>query len=119
MSKAPDYVQKVVTLLSDKKASGVSVMDLREASDSMDYFVIATGTGAPHLKALQNSVERMCKTAGYRPFRKAGSADSGWVVVDYNNVMVHLFTDETRERYDLENLWKDAEKLDWKEDAEA
>ena len=113
MSKAPEYVEKVVSFLGDKKASDVTVMDLREASDSIDYFVIATGTGAPHLKALQNGLERLCKTEGYRPFRKAGSADSGWVVVDYNNMMVHMFTQETREHYDLETLWKDASKIEW------
>ncbi|MFC1467221.1 ribosome silencing factor, partial [Verrucomicrobiota bacterium] len=103
MSKAPEYVEKVVTFIEEKKASDVAVMDLREASDSIDYFVICTGTGAPHLKALQNGLERVFKNAGYRPYRKAGSADSGWVVLDYNNMMVHMFTQEMREHYDLEN----------------
>jgi ribosome-associated protein len=113
MSKAPDYIESVVSLMNDKKASDVTVLDLRETSDSIDYFILATGTGAPHLKALQNGLERFCKTEGYRPFRKAGSADSGWVVVDFNNVMVHVFTQEMREHYDLETLWKDAAKIEW------
>lgn len=113
MSKAPEYVEKVVNFLDEKKATDVAVMDLREVSDSIDYFVIATGTGAPHLKALQNGLEREFKKAGYRPFRKAGEPDSGWVVLDYNNMMVHIFTAETREHYDLESLWKDAASIVW------
>ncbi len=113
MSKAPEYVEKVVAFLDEKKASDIKVMDLQSVSDSIDYFVIATGTGAPHLKALQNGLERLFKNEGYKPHRKAGSPDSGWMVLDYNNMMVHMFTAENREIYDLEGLWKDASKIEW------
>jgi ribosome-associated protein len=107
----PDFVKEARNVLEEKKATNLKVMDLKEVSDSIDYFVIASGTSAPHLKALQNALERMMKNNGWRGYRKAGDPESGWVVMDYEYTMIHLFTPEVRAVYDLENLWQDARAL--------
>lgn len=101
-------ISGIAEVLKDKKAQDLKVLDLRQVSDSIDYFVIASGGSAPHLKALQNAIGRMLKDQKIRGVRQAGDSESGWIVMDCNNIMVHLFTDETRAYYDLESLWKDA-----------
>jgi len=94
--------------LADKKAENLRVMDLSALSPMTDYFVIATGNSPPHLHALAEDTAIRLKQDGYRVSRKEGTSDSGWIVLDYFNVVVHLMLGEAREYYSLENLWKDA-----------
>lgn len=70
-----------------------------------DYYVIATGTSAPHLKALYNGVEIALKAEGAQCYRKAGIPEGGWMVLDYVDVIIHVFTKEAREYYAIESLW--------------
>jgi len=102
---------EICQTLEDKKATDIRIMDLNGLSDCIDSFVIASGTSAPHLKALQSALERMLKNSGRKGYRKAGDPESGWMIIDFEYVMIHLFTPEVRQRYDLENLWKDARIL--------
>lgn len=83
-------------------------MDLSGVSPMTDYFVIATGNSAPHLHALAEDTAIRLKGDGYRVSRREGTSDSGWIVLDYFNVVVHLMLAEARDYYSLENLWKDA-----------
>lgn len=94
--------------LADKKAENLRVMDLSGLSPMTDYFVIATGNSAPHLHALAEDTAIRLKREGYRVSRREGTSDSGWIVLDYFNVVVHLMLAEARDYYSLENLWKDA-----------
>jgi ribosome-associated protein len=88
-------------------------MDVRRRSSVTDYYVIATGTSAPHLKALQNGVEVALKAKGECCYRKAGIPEGGWMVLDYIDVIVHIFSKEAREYYAIESLWgKDGEVLE-------
>lgn len=108
----PEVVQKAIKFLDDKKAENIAVLDLRELANLSEYFVIATAANAPHLKALGDGLQRLYKNEHYKGFRAAGTGDSGWFIIDYDGVMVHVFSFEMRNLYDLEQLWKDAERIE-------
>ena len=106
-----EQIQLVKTALSDKKAVDVKAYDVRGVSGFADAFVVATGTAAPHLKALVAGVQAEMKDAGIDSYRTSGDPQSGWIVVDYVDVVVHVFSPEARAYYALEKLWKDAKPL--------
>ncbi len=81
---------------------------MRELSSVTDYYLICTGNSSPHVKALAEEVQRSLRDVGERCFKKTGTPDSGWMIVDYVHVVVHVFSAEARGYYDLERLWKDA-----------
>lgn len=88
-------------------------MDVDKISSITDYFVIASGTSAPHLKALGSEVERMLKKEeDIHCAHRSGTFESHWIVLDYFSVVVHLFLPEVREFYSLERLWSDAPTVD-------
>ncbi len=97
--------------LDDKKAERIKVLDMSEVSSITDYFVIASGTSEPHLRALTNEVAQVLKERDVRILGKEVSPDSGWNVVDVFDIIIHLFLPETREYYRLDSLWKDAEEV--------
>ena len=103
-----EQVATVVRALTDKKAEDVRTYDVRGVSGLCDAFVVATGTAAPHLKGLAGGVERAMREAGVASFRTSGDPESGWIVVDYIDVVVHVFSPEARAYYGLEKIWKDA-----------
>lgn len=103
--------QKLGKILSDRKAEAIVVMDLRGLSSVTDYYVIATALNTPHLKALADEMERVMGREGRSAFRRAGTLESEWLVVDYLDVVVHLFTARMREYYALERLWRDAKSV--------
>ncbi|MFA7368762.1 MAG: ribosome silencing factor, partial [Kiritimatiellales bacterium] len=87
----PDVVLKSVKFLDDKKAENIVILDLREVANISDYFVVATAANAPHLKSLSDGLQRLFKNEQYEGYRAAGTGDSGWVIADYDGVMVHVF----------------------------
>ncbi len=97
--------------LDDKKADDLVVLDLRERSTITDYFIIASGKSSPHLRALQNNLRETLKKRNIEVFGADSNTDSGWVVVDGFDFMVHLFNPEMREFYSLESLWKDSPRV--------
>jgi ribosome-associated protein len=107
----PDVVLKSVKFLDDKKAENIVILDLRGVANISDYFIVATAANGPHLKSLSDGLQRLCKNEQYEGYRAAGTGDSGWVIVDYDGVMVHVFSFEMRSLYDLEKLWKDAKRI--------
>lgn len=111
LAALPEVVQKAVQFLDAKKAENIAVLDLQPLANLSDYFVIATAANAPHLKALGDGLQRLYKNEHYKGFRAAGTGDSGWVIVDYDGVMVHVFSFEMRNLYDLEQLWKSATRI--------
>ncbi len=112
MEKDLEVIKEVVAFLDNGKAEDIVVLDLRQHANIADYFIIATGANKPHLKALYDGLQRCYKDAGFKGYQRAGVPDSGWMIMDYNGVMVHVFERELREFYDLEQLWKDAPKLE-------
>lgn len=93
----------------DKKAENIRILDLRGLSPVSDYFVICSALSAPQLRAVRDNIEDEMKAKhGVRPAYLDGDYESQWIIVDYGNVMVHVFTPEKREYYMLEDLWNDA-----------
>ena len=107
----PDVVLKSIKFLDDKKAENIVILDLRKVANISDFFVVATAANAPHLKSLIDGLQRLFKNEQYEGYRAAGSGDSGWIIADYDGVMIHVFSAEMRSLYDLEKLWKDAERI--------
>ncbi len=99
-------------LADDKKAENVVILDLRKLPGVVDYMVICTGTSDPHLRAIEEWVSRRLKEEdGLQPRAIDGTRNSGWIVLDYVDVLVHVMKGEARERYDLEGLWNDAPRV--------
>ncbi|MBT3638570.1 MAG: ribosome silencing factor [Opitutae bacterium] len=97
--------------LLDKKAMDLKLLYFGNTSPLTDCFVIATGTSNPHLKALRNNLEKTLKEHKIELFSRDRFQPSGWLVLDAIDFVVHLFSEEQRENYALENLWKDAQNL--------
>lgn len=96
----------------NKKAENLVVLDVRELSSVTDYFVIASGTSEPHLRAIVDEItDRLRDEHDLRPVRKDGSVQGAWVVLDFFDVIVHVMRADVRERYDLESLWGDAARV--------
>jgi ribosome-associated protein len=96
----------------NKKAENIAVLDVRELSSVTDYFVIASGTSEPHLRAIvEEMTGKLREEHGIRPVRTDGSIHGAWVALDFFDVIVHIMRTDLRERYDLEGLWGDAKRL--------
>ncbi|MCL2579828.1 MAG: ribosome silencing factor [Oscillospiraceae bacterium] len=108
------FVEKAVKLLDAKKAEDIVVLDLRELTSIGDFFIIASGNNITLVKSLAEELEEQMAKDGLRPRRIEGANSSMWILMDYVDVVVHLFYNETRDFYCLERLWADAPKLDLK-----
>lgn len=106
-----DIVKKVVKALDDKKANDIQVMKTQELTIVADYFVIATANSNTHVRALADEVEYQLEEAGITADHIEGRA-TGWLLLEYQGVVVHIFLEESRNYYNLERLWEDAEKVD-------
>jgi ribosome-associated protein len=108
---ALELVKLCCRALDEKKAVDLLVLDVSEQSSITDYLVLATGSSEPHLRALRVELEKVIDASKTRIVGMEVAQDSGWIVVDAFDVMVHLFAPDTRTKYRLENLWKDAVEL--------
>ncbi|MCL5099384.1 MAG: ribosome silencing factor [Candidatus Omnitrophica bacterium] len=105
-------VRLCVELADTKKAEALVILDVRKLTSIADYFIIATGTSEPHLRAVvEGIVENLQTQHGLRPRAVDGVFKSSWVVLDFQDVIVHVMRAETRQHYDLEGLWGDAPRL--------
>lgn len=99
-------------MVEDKKAENIVLLDLRPDAIIADFFVLCNGNSDRQLKALVEYVRIGVKeNASILPYSAEGNAESGWVLLDYGNVVVHMFLEETRRYYDLESLWREANVL--------
>jgi len=105
-------VRQICRALDAKKAEALRVSDVRAHSSITDYIIVATGTADTHLRALRVELEKVLDAAGAQILGMDGQRESGWLVVDAFEVMIHLFLGETRQHYRLEQLWQDAPTLD-------
>jgi ribosome-associated protein len=101
-------ILRIVAALQEKKGMDILLLDLREVTDLLDYFLLCTGSSPQHVKALAEEVERELKRENERPLHVEGLKEGRWVLLDYVDVAVHIFRRETREFYALERLWGDA-----------
>jgi ribosome-associated protein len=96
----------------NKKAENIVILDVRKLSSVTDYFIIASGTSEPHLRAIVEEItSQLREEHGVRPLRTDGSVHGAWVVMDFFDVIVHVMRADVRERYDLESLWGDAKRM--------
>ena len=105
MMTLEEQVRRIVQALEDRKGTDVKVYDVRGKSALADYYIVATGAAAPHLKALVAESQRVMKEEGVSSYRTSGDPESGWIVVDYIDIIVHVFSPEARAYYALEKLW--------------
>lgn len=106
-----ELYKNIVKILDDKKAEDIKVIKTTEHTIISDYFVVANGTSNTHVKALADEVEYEMEKIGIRPAHIEGRA-TGWILLDYGEVLVHIFTKDSRDFYNLERLWTDAEIMD-------
>src|SRR5215510_656190 len=99
-------------LADNKKAEDIVILDVRELSSVTDYFVIASGTSEPHLRAIVDEIrDKLRDDYHLRPRAVDGTLQAAWIVLDFFDVIVHVMRSDVRERYDLETLWGDAPRV--------
>ncbi|KQS33666.1 MULTISPECIES: ribosome silencing factor [Dyadobacter] len=106
-----DLSELVVKGMTEKKGQDIAILDLRKVKNSItDFFVICSGNSDTQIDALANSVEEeVYKISKTEPWQKEGKANGEWILIDYVDVVAHIFNKERRKHYDLEELWGDAE----------
>ncbi len=102
----------VCQALREKKAEDISVIDIREISTLADYFVIASGSNTNQIQAMVDAVEERLYKDGHELRQVEGNRGSTWVLMDYRDIIVHIFSKEDRLFYDLERIWTDGKKID-------
>ena len=108
--ESKEFADKVCGILNDHKAEDVRIIDLRGKTEVADFFVIASGRSMTHTRSLIDKVEEEIEKQGVAPIREEGVREGRWAVIDYGDVIVHVFNDETRLFYHLESLWDKADK---------
>jgi ribosome-associated protein len=96
-----------------KQGADIAILDVHELIVITDFFVIASGSSDRQVKTIVDEVEKAVRERGVRPVRREGETENRWVLLDYVDVVVHVFAEEEREYYDLERLWRDAPEVDW------
>ena len=109
--KTNEILKIAVEALDSKKAADIQAIEVGDLTILTEYFVIANGTSSTHVRSLAEEVEFKLSQAGLEPHHIEGKA-TGWILLDYNSVLVHVFTGETRDYYNLERLWQDARVID-------
>jgi ribosome-associated protein len=105
-------VSAAIAACQEKKAEDISILELEKDSGAFtDYFVVCSGTNPRQIQAISDEVEDRLKKAGLRPAHVEGYKQAEWVLIDYVDFVVHIFTEKARQYYDLERLWKSAKKL--------
>ena len=93
--------------LDDKKALEIKVIDIHEVSVIADYFIIASGTNRNQVQAMADNVDETLGRAGYEPKQIEGYQNANWILMDYRDIVIHIFDEENRLFYDLERIWRD------------
>ena len=99
--------KKIMTILEEKKATDILALDISEISTLADFFILASAENVRQLDALEDAVEEDVRLE----VNKEGESSSGWILMDYRDIVVHLFTKEQRAFYDLEKIWSDAKRM--------
>ena len=107
LNQSKEMVKLAVEALEEKKGEDIKIIDIEGVSVIADYFVLASASNANQTQALVDNVEEKLFKAGYECHQKEGSMSSTWVLMDYGDVIVHVFSKEDRLFYDLERIWRD------------
>lgn len=110
---------RIASLVDEMKGENIVIMDLRGLSDFADAFVVATMRSRTHMQATAQRLREILSAEGLKPLNPGETGGGRWALVDYSDVIVHLFDPEARDLYDLESLWGDAKRMEWRQTASA
>jgi ribosome-associated protein len=110
-----DFAKQAARIAEEMHAEEVLILDLRGLSSVADFFVIGTGTSDRQMRAVADAIEDYGKTVGQKPYGVSGYDSPSWLLVDYVDVVIHLFEPSKRRYYDLELLWGDAPRIEWQQ----
>lgn len=111
MSQAKEMARIAYDALSDKKGEDIKIIDITGVSVLADYFIIANGNSDSQVNALVDNVEEELHKAGYHLKQREGRANSSWILLDFGDIIVHVFDKDNRLFYDLERIWKDGKDI--------
>lgn len=114
-NKAKQMATIAVKAMDDKLGKDIKVIDISNVSVLADYFIIASGANKNQVQAIVNSVEEEMQKNGHHPKQVEGYQTANWVLLDYGDVIIHIFDEENRLFYDIERIWRDGQDLDVKE----
>ena len=112
MNESKKMALLAVEALEDKKAEDITIIDISEVSVLADYFIIADGLNRNQVQAMADSAEEALGRAGYDAKQIEGYQSANWILMDYKDIIVHVFSKEDRAFYDLERIWRDGKELD-------
>ncbi len=112
MNESKKMALLAVEALEDKKAEDIKIIDIRSISVLADYFIIADGSNRNQVQAMADSAEEALGRAGYDAKQIEGYQSANWILMDYKDIIVHVFSKEDRAFYDLERIWRDGKVLD-------
>lgn len=112
MEQSKNLVKTAVQALEEKKGEDIRVIDIHEISVLADYFIIASGTNANQVQAMVDSVEDLLAKAGLECRHVEGYQTGGWILMDYGDIIVHVFNKDDRLFYDLERIWRDGKVIE-------
>ena len=112
MAEAKELASAIVQALDSKRAMNMEVLHTTEVTTLADYFILCTASSTTQLRALSEACEEAAENLGEVPHHIEGDRNSGWMLLDYSAVVVHLFLPDQRDFYDLDRLWRDAESVD-------
>ena len=116
---AEQFAIEIARICHDHNAVDVTVMDLRGMSPVTDFFVICSGTSGRHMQTMCDTIKEYGRKVEEQSYGVAGYQTANWILIDFVNVVVHIFTAQHREYYDLELLWGDAPRIEWERSATA
>ena len=111
MNQSKEMAKLTIDALEDKKANDIRVIDIAGVSVIADYFVIASGSNTNQVQAMADNVREALGRAGHEPRQVEGYGSANWILMDYNDIIVHIFSDESRTFYDLERIWRDGQEV--------
>lgn len=115
MNQSKEMAEMVISALEDKKAADIRIIDISSISILADYFIITNGTNRNQVQALIDNVEEVMGKAGYEPKQIEGYQSGNWILMDYGDIIVHVFDQENRLFYNLERIWCDGKEISLEE----
>jgi len=114
-----EFAHQAAIIADENRAEDIVILDLRGICAIADFFIIATGTSDRQMRAVADQIEAFGQTVGQKPYGVSGYDSASWLLLDYVDVVIHLFEESKRKYYDLELLWGDAPRINWQQSESA